>query len=291
MDSEVANQLRTAIDAYLEETGKVLEPKCSYLPYNFGFIHDRNWHILGEPMVEGELQELTNILNRWCGDLQRWHAWNNVLRTCEEKEEWNVRREFVEALVHHCLLEPSAVRDRFTFVATNAFHQIRLSSEEDYNDRLEGDPKKPGENPALLSRRRKKKRLSKIISVWPESKTFLESLAAINDSAYQVATYDYRNRANHAIGPRLTLGITQTVTRSVFQATQMKEQSDGTYRDEPIPGKLSVSYGFGGTPPIDLEETWQLNLKQYQLARACYSQYFELLKLKAACIKSNEENA
>ena len=71
----------------------------------------------------------------------------------------------------------------------------------------------------------------------------------------------------------------------------MKEQSDGTYRAKPIPGKLSVSYGFGGLRPIDLEEARQLNLKQYQLARACYNQYFELLKSKVVCIKTKEENA
>lgn len=285
MDSEVANLFRSAVDDYLEELGNALEPASSYFPYDFDFIHDHEWYIFGGAMVEDELRELTNILNRWCGDLRRWHAWNNAIRCYGENEAWKTRREFVEPLVHHCLLEPSAVRDRFTFVATNAFHQVRLSSEEGYKDRLEGDPKQPDEKPAFLSRRRKEKRLAKVIFVWPESKSFLESLAAINDSSYQAATYDYRNRVNHTIGPRLALGITQAVTRSVVQATQMKEQSDGTYRAEPIPGKLSVSYGLGGTDPIDLEEARQLNLKQYQLARACYNEYFKLLKLKVVCIK------
>lgn len=291
MDSEVNNLLRSAISAYLKEPRDVLEPTSSYLPYDFDFIHNHEWHNLGEIMVEDELSELTNILNHWCGDLKRWHAWNNVIRSYGEKEAWEVRREFVEALVHHCLLEPSAVRDRFTFVATNAFHQVRLSSEKGYKDCLEGDPKHPDKKPVFLSRGRKEKRLAKVISVWPESKAFLESLAAINDSSYQGATYDYRNRVNHAIAPRLGVGITQAVTRSVVQKTQMKEQTDGTYRAEPIPGELSRRYGLGGTHPIDLEESRQLNLKQYQLARACYNQYFELLKSKVVCIKMKEGNA
>lgn len=291
MDSEVVNLFRSAIDAYLKEPRNALEPTSSYLPYDFDFIRNHEWYIHGEQMVEDELQELTNIMNRWCGDLQRWHAWNNVIRSYEKKKAWNVRREFVEALVHHCLLEPSAVRDRFTFVATNAFHQIRLSSEEGYKDRLEGDSKQPNDKPVFLSRRKKEERLAKVVSVWPESRAFLKSLAAINESSYRQATYDYRNRVNHAIGPRFGLGITQAVTRSVVQATQMKEQPDGTYRAEPIPGKLSVSYEFGGTQPIDLEEARRLNLKQYQLARECYHQYFELLKSKAVCIKMKAENA
>lgn len=291
MDSEVINLFRSAIDAYLEALGNTLEPNESYFPYDFDFIHNRKWHILGDQMVKDELRELTNIMNRWCGDLRRWHAWNNVIRSFGENEAWTVRREFVEALVHHCLLEPSAVRDRYTFVATNAFHQIRLSSEAGYEDRLEGDPNKPNEKLTFLTRRKKEKRLEKVISVWPESKGFLESLSSINDNTYRKATSDYRNRVNHAIGPRLGVGITQVVTRSVVQATHLKKQPDGTYRDEPILGKLSVSYGFGGTQPIDLEEARISNLEQYQLARTCYNQYFELLKSKVECIKLEAENA
>lgn len=291
MDSEVVNLFRSAIDAYLEESGNALAPAIPYLPYDFDFIHNHEWYILGEQMVEDELRELTNIMNRWCGDLHRWHAWNNVIRMYEEKEAWEVRIEFVEALVHRCLLEPSAMKDRFTFVATNAFHQVRLSSEESYKDRLEGYPKHPNEKPVFLSRRKKEMRLMKVVSVWAESRTFVESLEAINDSSYQRATYDYRNRVNHALGPRLSLGITQTVTRSVVQATQMERQPDGTYRAEPIRGKLSSSYGFGGTQPINLEEARTLNLQQYRLARTCYNQYFELLKSKVTGIKTKTENA
>lgn len=291
MDSEVIDLFRSAIDGYLEELGNTLEPTESYLPYDFDFINNRKWHILGEQMVEDELRELTNIMNRWCCNLHRWQAWNNVIRRLGDNEAWTVRSEFVEALVHQCLIEPSAVRDCYTFVATNAFHQIRLSSEVNYEDRLGGEPKTPNERPQFLSRRKKEERLQKVISVWPESKSFLESLAAINDSSYQQATFDYRNRVSHAIGPRLGQGITQTVTRSVVQATHLKEQPDGTYREESIHGKLSVSYGFGGTQPIDLEEARISNLKQYQLARMCYNQYFELLKSKVACIKVNTPNA
>ena len=291
MDQEVINLFRSAIDAYLKELGNTLEPTESYLTYDFDFIHNRRWHILGDQMVEDELRELTNIMNRWCGDLHRWHAWNNVIHSYTEGDAWMIRREFAEALVHHCLLEPSAARDRFTFVATNAFHQVRLSSEADYRDRLEGDPKQSGEKPLFLSRRKKETRLHKVISVWSESKNFFESLTAINDSSYQRATSNYRNRVNQAIGPRLGVGITQAVTRSVAAATQLKEQSDGTYRDEPIHGKLSVSYGFGGTRPIDFEEARISNLKQYQLARTCYYRYLELLKSKVTCIKMKTANA
>ncbi|MNT66948.1 hypothetical protein D3C72_2050510 [compost metagenome] len=65
----------------------------------------------------------------------------------------------------------------------------------------------------------------------------------------------------------------------------MQEQPDGTYIEEPIPETLSVSYGFGGTLPVDLESAWQLNLRQYQLSRACYEQYMKLLRMAVKSIK------
>ncbi|MNF87573.1 hypothetical protein D3C84_700420 [compost metagenome] len=116
----------------------------------------------------------------------------------------------------------------------------------------------------------------------------MESLKAINDISYQNDTFNYRNRVSHAIGPRLARGITQLVTRSVVQATRMQEQPDGTYHEEPIPEALSVSYGFGGTLPVDLENAWQLNLRQYQLSRECYNQYIELLRSTVKRIKKKE---
>lgn len=57
----------------------------------------------------------------------------------------------------------------------------------------------------------------------------------------------------------------------------MTKQADGTYEPTPIPGKMSVSYGFGGTPPLDMEEARTVNLEQYQRARICYLNYRNVL--------------
>ncbi|MGL6485661.1 hypothetical protein ACSZNF_00920 [Aeromonas hydrophila] len=285
MDDEKCNQLRRAFNAYLDESKNTTEPNYSYLSYDFDFVHGHRLSLLGEHMVEDELREITNILNRWHSNLHRWYTWNNVLRGCSENEAWYVRCEFADTLIHHCLLEPSAVRDRVTFVATNAFHQVRLSCEKSYKDRLDNDPKQVDGKPVILSRQKKEKQLERILSIWPESQPFIESLKAINDIGYQNDTFNYRNRVSHAIGPRLARGITQLVTRSVVQATRMQEQPDGTYIEEPIPETLSVSYGFGGTLPVDLENAWQLNLRQYQLSRTCYEQYIKLLRMAVKSIK------
>ncbi|KAB7693120.1 hypothetical protein GBN24_04305 [Plesiomonas shigelloides] len=284
LDSIVRKSLTRAFNAYLDDLDKNIKPEYSYLPYNFEFIIGNNRLSLGKYIIKHELQELTNIMNRWLGDLHRWHAWNNILQQANEDEKWNIQIEFIDALAHQCLLEPSAIRDRFTFVATNAFHQIRLASEDNYIDHLDGDPKHPSEKPIFLSRQKKEKRLEKVMSNWNESLQFLDSLKSINDNSYQTSTNDYRNRVNHAIAPRLANGMTQIVTRKLVQATRRTMQEDGSYCSEPITGKLTVQYVFGGTSPICLYNAWQLNSQQYALARECYNRYLDILKFKITSI-------
>lgn len=252
MDEQYSDLLRTAFNAYLLRLSSGgLEPSDSYLPYDLEDIDRRQWQLLGNEMVKDELNELTNILNHWHGSLQRWHAWNCVIATYGTDDAWELRREFLEALAHHCLLQPSATRDTFTFVATNSMHQARLASSKSYRDFLEGDLKSPNDKPKHLTRRLKEKRLADLISHWSESTAFMLSLRQIDDGPYRHETSDYRNRASHSIAPRLGIGITRAV--------------------------VSVSYGFGGTPPLDMEAARTVNLEQYQRARMCYLSYRNVL--------------
>ena len=131
----------------------------------------------------------------------RWHAWSMVLDGRKEKEAWDLRIEFIDSLVHECLLMPASIRDTITSVATAAFTQVRLSIDRSYRDYLEGDPKTPKEKPKLLNRKQKEKRLSRLVQIWPNSTRFLEALREINMQDYIVATRNYRNLTAHSIGP------------------------------------------------------------------------------------------
>jgi hypothetical protein len=277
------NLLRTAFDAYLLQfNGSELEPVEKYLTYDFDDIDSRRWRPLGDMMVKDELREITNNLNHWHELLQCWQVWNNVIQPYGTDEAWELRREFLEALAHHCLFMPSSIRDTFTFVATNSLHQVRLMANKGYRDYLEGDPKNPSERPKHLTRRQKEKRLADLISIWSEAPDFMASLRKIDDEAYRNVTSDYRNRNSHSIGPRLGIGITRAVVRSVEQATMLSKQSDGTYSPTPIPNKMSVIYGFGGTEPLDMEQARAANLDQYRRARECYAKYRSLLTVGLA---------
>lgn len=277
MAEDIRALLCTAFETYLDmRIRSALEPSEPHLSYEFDEVDNFSWQLLGGMLVKDELQELINLMDHWQHSLRKWHAWNDVAASYEAEEAWELANEFVEALAHYCLVQPSAMRDAFTFVVTNAMHQVRLCVDRDYQDQMEGDAKAPGE-PRYPSRRKKEKRLAQVIRFWPESAEFLSSLRALNDEEYQRTTNHYRNLVNHAIAPRLGVGITSTVTRSVVQPTTMVEQEDGTFLPVPVSGKLAVSYSFGGTGPLELEGSWKANLEQYRRARLCYAQYRTLL--------------
>jgi len=286
MDEQIAKMFATAYKEYIKELSQSEEPSFKYLSYDFSFLEKESWRGLGYQLVENELRETTNIINNWLNNLMRWNAWNNVIDEYDDLEKaWSIRNEFLEALVHHCLLQPSAIRDTIVFISTNSFHQVRITCEENYKDYLEGDPKGPNEKPIYFSRKKKEGRLMKLISHWGGASRFLTSLRLINCKEYQAQTYDYRNRASHAIAPRLELGVTQFVIRSVIQAEEMKKQEDGKYMPIPIEGKMAVRYSFGGIQPLELRVAYKENLKQYVLTRKCYMEYKGLLEERVKFIK------
>lgn len=279
MDIKYSTLLRTAFDAYLVrwDSGD-MGPSEHYLPYDFEQIDQHRWSLFGAEMVRDELRELTNLLNGWLDALRRWKAWNSVIAGYEEEDTWELRREFLEALAHQCLLLPSAMRDTFTFVATNSMHQVRLAQDASYRDHIDGDPTTHDEKPRHLTRRQKEQRLLKLLAPWPDTAThFVSLICSLDTHEYRSATSDYRNRTSHAIGPRLGIGMTRAVVRSVKPATELIQQPNGSYEMVRIPRRMSVGYGWGGTLPLDMEEACTVNLEQYRRARACYECYRGLL--------------
>ena len=104
----------------------------------------------------------------------------------------------------------------------------------------------------------------------------------------------YRERAlrndQSLVSTSVSIGYTRTVTRCVKQA-QALERAAGSYVLKDIPGKLAVSYGYGGTPPLDLETVRAANLGQYEKARLCYVEYRALLEAAVEKIEPVESAA
>ncbi|WP_273049467.1 hypothetical protein [Pseudoalteromonas sp.] len=278
MASEHSKLLLKAYEEYLNHRDHCSN-ESPYLSYDFKFLNNKKWSLMAEKIVSNELRELTNLLNRWKSLLSKWRSWNLVLSNKDEMNAWHIRSEFVESIVNQCLFYPSSMRDNFSSIATSSFHQIKLSLDRSYKDSLDEDSLKGG----FLMRSKKEKQLKRLVSVFPESEIFLNLLKKLNNSQYVKDTLDYRNLASHSIAPNLVLGETNFVTRTIEQATKMSLIGDNLCG--PV-GKTSVVYGFGGTPPINLEEAIKLNYEQYQIARECYTVYLRILMATVSTIEN-----
>lgn len=276
---EYKNLLQKAFATYLEKYGSTeLKPTDDYLLFEFDFLNDKKWFLFGKEIVHGELNEVTNILNHWQGLLRQWHNWNLVIASYNENDAWYLRTEFLESTVFQCLYQPSAIRDKFTFIATNAVHQIRLGNESNYSDTLAGDPKLPNLKQTYLSRRQKEVNLSKLTEGQAEAcDDFIKLRNHLDDENYKTTTIDYRNSSSHAISPRLGIGETGIYSRTVGQRIELKKQSCGGFLECKVDGEIQVSYGVGGISPLDMEITRIANFAQYQCARNCYQAYLKLL--------------
>lgn len=275
---EYRDFLRASFDEFLQALYEPLEPDDPYLPYEFPYITAAKWRFMTDAMFRDELRELTNRLHEWRDMLRRWHAWNLVVSKKEKMPAWDLRREFMDPLMHTSLLMPSAIRDVFTFFGTNTLHQIRLHVEAGYKDVLEGDPSASDPLPRELTRRQKETRLAKLATHLSGGSDFVRSVRQLDDEDYRIKTKNYRNANSHAIGPRIALGSTRMVTREVVLATRMDAQTDGTVRMVEIPGKYIASYSFGGLEPLDLEAARTANLAQYKVARICLERLTAILQ-------------
>lgn len=285
MKPTALDKRRIALGQYVERLESLSAPpplECPPFPYKacplIEVVAWRTHPIVAVPLVEGELRELTNTLNEWRGALRRWFIWIGVLEGFTDNDAWDLQLEFVESIAFQCLYYPSATRDRFTFVATNALHQVRMSADPNYPDRLDSDPK-PGKEAKqqFLSRNYSEAQLEKIASPLLGGAIFTAALRSIDEDDYLELTRNFRNLASHAIAPRLTVGHTRLIVRGVLPATTHDQQPNGTYKDTRVPGKQMVSYGLGGTAPLHMPVIYEANLAEFVKASACFNAYINVL--------------
>jgi hypothetical protein len=281
MESLTDAERRAVLSEFLDrvEVGRGLLPAAKPFLYDpVAGIASASWRLgLVSLMVEGELQEMTNQLNRWLGSLRRWHAWNEVLVRQEEDFRWSVEWEWVEPLAFYCMFQPSANRDRFIMVATNALHQVRMAIDPAIKDELLGDPTEPGKKRSFPSRRESDAQLKEMANDSVAGKTFVQTLGQLDNEAYRRITADFRNRTSHGIAPRFSIGDVVLVTRAREQAIALEEQPDMSFEFVPVPDKMATSYSFGGTPPLLMQQAWEANRAQFECARCTFNAYIALL--------------
>lgn len=251
-------------------------------------IRRAKWYVMADFMVEGELREATNLMNSWRLKLLQWEGWIDVLDEYGEDDAWQIRSHFVESIAYFCMFQPSAVRDRIARIATNSIHQANLSIDKSYVDRLDGDDP---EFRGRFSRKNIEKQLERIGSRWANTCEFLCALRRLDSAEYRKKNVDWRNLASHSLAPRFEIGHVQAVTRSIVPRSFMVEQPDGTFKVELDTQKKSVSYGFGGIPPLSLKGIYAANLEQFEAALKVHKTYERLIQEFVRRLpKSNDTN-
>jgi hypothetical protein len=273
-------ELRTlyerAYSLFLDRLEVASTPKNFPLPYGLAEeVMQANWPHMPfvDHMIAGELTETTNQLNAWGDWLLHLSLWAEVLSEFDEQDAWTIQHSYIDPLAQVCLTQPSATRDRFGHIATDAIHQANLCTVEGYKDHLiQDDRTRP------LSREERENQIKIIGARWGKTSAFRQALTSLDTKTYRDATRNYRNLASHAIAPRFRFGITNMVARSIRPVTEMVEQPNGTYVPTPHPSQKCVSYAFGGTEALDLQEVHRLSRQEFDQAVRVFNAYCALLR-------------
>lgn len=232
-------------------------------------------------IVSGELSETINQLNAWCEWLMHLAVWIEVLDEFDEQDAWAIQHSYVDPLAHVCLTQPSATRDRFGYIATNAIHQANINIVGGYKDKLQQDAQK---HP--LSRKGLEDQLRNIGKYWTGTPAFIEALHRIDSDAFRRSTGNYRNMASHAIAPRFRIGVTNFVVRQVTAYPELVQQPDRGHLLVDHPTKKSVSYGFRGTEALGLRQVHALSLGEFDNAVTAFTAYSALLREPLAALRA-----
>ncbi len=244
------------------------------MPFSYEFcerVEKGNWRLFAGLGVASDLRLAINHLNAWRVRLHEWAAWLKVLESYEEQTALELQFHFLDHLMFFCMFQPSGFRDALAHVTTQAVHQGNLSTGKTDRDVLVQDSRK-----RPLKRKEAEAQLENLCEHWIQAQAFIESLSTLDSDDYRRLTRNYRNRASHAIPPRFGWGEVGFVTRSVKSWPEFVEQSDGTVQIVESKHK-SVVYSLGGTPPLELEETYGANLREHNLASYALEAYCTLL--------------
>lgn len=265
-----------AYSQFWDEIDGVNEP--GWKPVSYGMcdlVSNNHWPSLSglaSMMILDDLRETINFLNSWRGRLFKWSVWLKVISGRSEDDMLALAEHFVEPLAFFCMLQPSAMRDRFVHVATNAIHQVNLAINNAYPDQLDQD------HEGFLNRRKSTDQLKRIGKGWRNFDAFDNTLRMVDSTDYRKATCNFRNLSSHAIPPRFEWGETNFVTRGRVPKTSLVKQADGTFQEIQDEKVKVTTYSFGGMPPLGLAKMLEVNQREHELASATFEAYSTLLQ-------------
>ncbi|WP_422844006.1 hypothetical protein [Acidovorax sp. M2(2025)] len=232
-----------------------------------------------------DLQSLINCFNAWVTEMRKWQAWLPILDDYDTDERWDLRIEFVDPIAHRCMLEPSAMRDRFSSALYFLLHHANLSTETGYRDELEADRseiaalKNGKSKPRYLLRSRLNEEITKLSfrGGWRTADSVIEKLQLLDDETLRMETLNYRNAASHSIAPRFEMGVIPFVKRQYKPADSYAFRGDGASAEPVGQNGFVLSYAYGDHDPLQHAPTFRLMRTQLKITRDTLCAYEALL--------------
>jgi hypothetical protein len=250
-------------------------------------IKSTNLFPLHSEYLASDFMEIINSYHNWTIRLMSWAAWNDVLQDFhdDETKAWEIRNEFLDPIVYLCLHQPSSFKDVLIKYCTIAFHLANSNFYGEYKDNLDEDTevfRRLQKNHAepynyFLSRSDAEKQLKRISLSWPIGNRIVEALAKLDSKTYKEQSQSWRNHAAHYIPPRLHFGYTRPVTRQVGFFKSLIDQLDGTFLIHEDKTRKQIAYGFGGTPPLEINRVFEANFQQHAVAHEILALIHDLL--------------
>ena len=216
-----------------------------------------NWYELKETLpikwmayrqfLQEHARELANTINEFGQHIVSLLAWEKVLKGLTEEERHHIVIEFVSPLATLVLNMPYVIRSRFFYSVAHLSCQANQSKQKPWVDDLPI-------NKDIYS-----DASDKYGKPWGKKYTKLKkALEKIANKCYEEATHNFRNKYNHRYSPRIELGLTELVTRTV----------DGNGR---------VSYRLGQTDPLMLKDIIPLLKTRHSLCLSAFEKYQALI--------------
>jgi hypothetical protein len=231
-----------------------------------------HWRLLADRLVSDHLRELANSVNAWRFQLTNLEAWSTTLGHFSENMQRELRSSNVDVIAWFCLQQPYAVRERFIHSISEVLHQANLTVITDYADTLPKDTAK-----GYLNFEAKIMALRTTGSVWKEYQSLDNLLMQLNDEKFRNRTRNFRNLANHGIPHHFEFGHGVSVTRRMAPTSHLVARPDGSFDLKIDESRKVVSYGFGGEPPLMLNEVIEAVDEQFEVANQLMNQLSKLV--------------
>jgi hypothetical protein len=224
---------------------------CEFVEYDWSNLPrqlDAMWLPYGMMLSEFS-REIANSLNDLTNYTRRLRAWSAVVAPMTDQEKMDTVHEFIDSVAIVGLNLPAVIRSRFAFAAAHLCHQA--------NRALDGPAWKDN---LRMDHQIELKDASKHGSRWSRYDPFRLRVESIADQEYRDATHDFRNAYNHRLSPRVVIGLTQAVTRTVN------------------PKSKAVSYAFGALPALALDHVADLLAAQCKRGRLAFEAFQDLVR-------------